>query len=224
MQRRYVQASSRRKDLRTALLFGGAFNPPTIAHIGLAEYARELTGKESVIFVPTKNSYISDTQGKEYVFSDEDRLFMLDQIALNRPWMEVSRFEIEAEKQPRTYETLCHFRKNGVQASLLFGSDKLAELQTVWKYVPEICREFGIVCMKRSDDDPESLIRNDPFLRELASCITIIDTPETTREVSSTNARRSLAAMKQAYGEIREILPAELHGLMLEYVKKGDGK
>ena len=79
-----------------ALLFGGAFNPPTIAHIRLAEYAMRTLGFEKVIFVPTKNSYISDTQGKEYVFSDADRLMMLDRIAADNPWMEVSRYEIEA--------------------------------------------------------------------------------------------------------------------------------
>ena len=204
-----------------ALLFGGAFNPPTIAHIQLAEYAMRTLGFEKVIFVPTKNSYISDTQGKEYVFSDADRLMMLDRIAADNPWMEVSRYEIEAETQPRTYQTLCHYRDLGYQASLLFGSDKLPELETVWRHVEDICREFGIVCMKRSTDHPEELLESDPYLSGIKQWITILETPDETKGVSSTKIRRLLAEMQEEYASLKEQLPKELHTVILNYLNGG---
>ena len=91
------------------------------------------TGFDKVIFVPTKQTYIADEQRKEYVFSDEERLKMLDAVAADHPWMEVSRLEIESETQPRTYKTLCHYRDRGDTCSLLFGSDELPELETVWR-------------------------------------------------------------------------------------------
>lgn len=207
--------------MKTALLFGGAFNPPTIAHIELAEFALKETGRDCVIFVPTKNSYISDTQGKEYAFSNEERLFLLDAIAKERPWMEVSRYEIEAEKQPRTYETLCHYRDLGYQVSLLFGSDKLGELETVWRYMEEICHEFGIVCMKRSDDPAEEMLKNDPYLKTLAPYIQLIETPEKTRSVSSTTVRRLLAGMRESWKSLADLLPDELEDTMSEFVKTG---
>lgn len=201
-----------------ALLFGGAFNPPTVAHIQLAEYAMRRTGREKVIFVPTKNSYISDTQGKEYAFSDQDRLRMLDRIAQDHPWMIVSRYEIEAETQPRTYETLCHYRELGYQVSLLFGSDKLPELETVWRHVEDICREFGIICMKRSDDHPEELLETDPYLASIRDGITILETPDKTKGVSSTSVRRLLSRMNEDYASLKEQVPQELHQMMLEYL------
>ena len=205
-----------------ALLFGGAFNPPTVAHIRLAEYAMRTLGFEKVVFVPTKNSYISDTQGKEYAFSDADRLMMLDRIAEHNPWMIVSRYEIEAEKQPRTYETLCHYRDLGYQCSLLFGSDKLGELETVWRHVEDICREFGIVCMKRSTDRPEELLETDPYLSGISQWITILETPDDTKGVSSTQIRRILAEMQEEYAALKLQLPEELHKVMLGYVDGGN--
>ena len=207
-----------------ALLFGGAFNPPTVAHIRLAEYAMKNTGREKVIFVPTKNSYISDTQGKEFAFSDEDRLAMLDRIAADHPWMVVSRYEIEAAQQPRTYETMCHYRDLGYQVSLLFGSDKLPELETVWLHVEDICREFGIICMKRSDDHPEELLENDPYLSGLKDGITILETPDDTKDVSSTQVRRLLARMNEDYTALKTQVPEELHRMMLGYLDRGELK
>lgn len=35
-----------------ALAFFGAFNPPTVAHLELARFALEQTGRERAIFVP----------------------------------------------------------------------------------------------------------------------------------------------------------------------------
>ena len=218
MQRGHVQASARRTDLSRALVFGGAFNPPTRAHIELAEFAMKETGFDKVIFVPTKQTYIADEQRKEYVFSDEERLKMLDAVAADHPWMEVSRFEIESETQPRTYKTLCHYRDRGDICSLLFGSDKLPELETVWRYVEEIAQEFGIVCMKRSDDDPKELIDQDPYLRTLKPYIRLVDTPASTRFVSSTKIRVSLAEMKREFQKLSNDTPPELHDILLEVI------
>ena len=68
-----------------SLAFFGAFNPPTRAHIDLAEVAREAVGAEDVIFVPSKSVYIRDEQKKSFVFSDEDRIKMLQRITADRP-------------------------------------------------------------------------------------------------------------------------------------------
>ena len=224
MPGRYVQASARRQHLSKALVFGGAFNPPTVAHVDLAEFAMKAAGFDYVIFVPTKNTYISDTQHKEYVFSDASRVRMLEKIAETRPWMIVSRFELDARQQPRTYETLCHFRDQGYTCSLLFGSDKLPELEHGWKYVDSICREFGIVCMSRKDDDTEAMLDRDPYLRSLRKYILLLDTPPQTRNVSSTAVRMHLAEMKERFRQVKQILPEELHTMILDYMCESEGE
>ena len=108
-----------------ALAFFGAFNPPTVAHVELACFAMEATGREGVVFVPSKSVYIRDEQGKDFAYSDWQRLEMLRRAAASRPWMAVTDWELKAEVQPRTYETLCHLRDEGYAPTLLIGSDKL---------------------------------------------------------------------------------------------------
>lgn len=202
-----------------ALLFGGAFNPPTIAHLSLAEYAMNRTGKQCVVFVPSKNSYIRDTQHKSFAFSDDERLAMLEKCAEKRDWMRVSDWEINARKQPRTYETLVHLREEGYQCSLLFGSDKLGELQTVWKYVEEIGREFGMVCIARAEDDPKKMIAEDPYLSTLKPCIQVIPAMEETKNMSSTQVRTAIQEIAERLNEIRQVVPEELTSLIFDYAE-----
>lgn len=191
-----------------ALVFGGAFNPPTIAHIQLADFARNKTISDKVIFVPSKMTYIQNEQRKNFAFDDETRLKMLNKIAQSNPWMEVSDYEILSPIQPRTYQTLCHLRDLGYQCELLFGSDKLLELETGWMHIDEIAQEFGIVCMRRSNDDCCCLIDNDPYLHHLKQYITLVETPASFQNVSSSQVRELLRE-KRLY-EAERLLPQEL--------------
>ena len=202
-----------------ALAFGGAFNPPTIAHIELAHYAMEAVGAECVIFIPSKSSYVLGEQGKNFSFTDSERLAMLGKIAAHRTWMRVSSFELDLDTQPRTYETLRHLREEGYAPQLLFGSDKLPELETVWRHVDGICREFGIVCLSRSGVDTEELIRRDPYLNARSGNITLIEAPPRYRDVSSSQVRELLLTLKKTPGQedarekLRSMICPELNGL-----------
>ncbi len=188
-----------------ALAFFGAFNPPTAAHLNLAEFALRETGREKAVFVPSKSVYIRDEQGKDFAYSDEQRLLMLEKAAERRPWMAVTDWEIRQPAQPRTYETLCHLRSEGIRASLLLGSDKLPELEHGWRYVREIAEEFGIAVLSRGTDECRRMIGEDPYLRSLSPYLTVLDTPPATRSVSSTQVRRLLKKLGALVP--REILP-----------------
>ena len=198
-----------------ALVYVGAFNPPTGAHIDLAQYAMCRTGADKVIYVPSKSTYIKYDQGKDFVFTDEERLDFLWRIAHERDWMDVSDYELKADHQPRTYETLCYLRDTeGCDCQLLFGSDKLKELEHGWKYVDEICNEFGIVCLQRMDEDCRQIIADDPFLRAHADHITVLKTPEKYQKYSSSRIRHLLKAEKPDIGELKRLLPPELFDLV----------
>ncbi len=199
-----------------ALVYGGAFNPPTAAHIELAEFACRRTDSDCVIFVPTKMTYIRDDQGKDFAFGNEQRLQMLETIARKREWMIVSDYEIKAETQPRTYMTLCHLRDLGYDCRLLVGSDKLTELEHGWMYMDEIFMQFGIVCMQRSNDDCEKIIADDPYLCRYRDRIELIDTPDTYQNYSSSRIRELLRSSEPDTAELRRLLPEELYGLIPE--------
>ena len=166
--------------MKKVLAFFGAFNPPTAAHLELADFARKATGREGVIFVPSRAAYIRGFQQKDAVFSDEVRLEMLETLAKTRPWMQVTDWELQQETQPRSYITLCHLREEGYEPSLLIGSDNLKALPR-WKFVPEIAKEFGIVCLERGQDSCREIMENDPFLSSLSAYIELPETPGTWR-------------------------------------------
>lgn len=200
--------------MKPVLAFFGAFNPPTIAHVELARFAMEQTSREGVVFVPSKSAYIQGEQGKDSAYSDALRLKMLNILAGNRPWMQVSAMELHAERQPRTYDTLCRLRDAGVAPALLIGSDKLAELEREWLHVPEIAREFGFVCLARGADACAAMIDGDPFLRALAPHIRVLESPPELRDVSSTRVRALMAQLRAVKREIIDLVPGDILGML----------
>lgn len=199
--------------MNQVLVFCGAFNPPTKAHIELADYARKETGMDGVVFVPSKMSYIAGFQHKSFAFSDAERLAMLQRIAVDHDWMIVSGHELKQKEQARSYTTLCWLREQGYACKLLMGSDKLPELKDGWLYIPEIMQEFGVVCMGRANEDVRSMVAGDAYLAQFADCITPIVTPSAWQDVSSTKVRELFVTAKEAVGEMEDLLPVELRGL-----------
>ena len=200
--------------MRRVLAFFGAFNPPTIAHIEAARLAMEATGREGVVYVPSKSVYIRDEQEKDFAYSDRQRLEMLRRAAESRPWMAVTDWELRAERQPRTYETLCHLRDEGYAPALLIGSDKLPELEHGWRHVEAIAREFGFVCNGRGGDECEAMIRRDPYLSTLSDYIQVVESSDLLRGVSSTGVRRRLARIRALQREVQALVPNEILPLL----------
>ncbi|MBQ8095325.1 MAG: hypothetical protein IJ242_17365 [Clostridia bacterium] len=199
----------------SGLVFVGAFNPPTFAHTQLAQKAMCSVGAEYVTFVPSKQSYIRDDQEKDHAFSDLYRLLSLQLLAKIRPWMRVSSYEINSASQPRTYQTLVALRDLKISGSLLIGTDKLEELDNKWMYVPEIAKEFGIVCMERSGDNAESIIQRSKLLCELRPFIRIVSTDEQFHHISSTRVRRCLAEIESQKRQLEELVEPELYSMIV---------
>ena len=206
--------------MKETLAFFGAFNPPSIAHLDLAAFALRETGAKRVLFVPSRAVYIRDTQGKDFVYGDERRLEMLRRAAESRPWMEVTDLEIRQQTQPRTYDTLCRLREQGCTATLLMGSDKLTELETGWRHVEEIAREFGILVLTRGADECQRMLREDPYLASLAPWIRVIQTPEQTRNISSTRVRQLVREIR----ERQEQLSSMVDPAILPLLQRAEGE
>ena len=200
--------------MKRVLAFFGAFNPPTIAHIEAARLAMEATGREGVVYVPSKAVYIRDEQEKDFAYSDRQRLEMLRRAADSRPWMAVSDWELRQKTQPRTYDTLCHLRDEGYAPALLIDSDKLPELEHGWRHVEDIAREFGFVCNGRGKDECEAMIREDPYLSTLSDFIEVVRASDRLRGVSSTGVRRRLAKIRALEREVRALVPNEVLPLL----------
>ena len=133
---------------------------------------------------------------------------------MTRPWMAVSDIEYRAESQPRTYDSLCRLRDEGYSPALLLGSDKLAELESVWRHVEDIGREFGFVCMTRGADECARMLREDPYLATIAPYFTVVETPEALRGVSSTAVRQRLFRLRELRREVAELVPEEILAML----------
>ena len=198
--------------MKNVLAFFGAFNPPTRAHLDRADFAFRAAGREGVIFVPSRSDYIRDDQGKRGVFSGEARLAMLRRLAETRPWMRVSDWELLQPEQPRSYVTLCALREAGFTPALLMGSDKLREFST-WRFVPEIAKQFGIVCLTRGEDSCREIIEGDPVLKELQEYITLLDPPDDWKHISSSKVREALR--EDRLEDLTRMVPGEILPMLL---------
>lgn len=207
--------------MKKVLAFFGAFNPPTNAHVKVAENAMKKTGRDGVIFVPSKQEYIANVQGKDFAFSDHARWDMLCRIALQRPGLGCSDHELRSEKQLRTYESLCMIRQMGYDPTLLVGSDVLFDMEKHWKNVDKIANEFGIVVTDRYGNgrSVRKEIDGNPFFAPFKDRITVLGQPAC-EYMSSSYARAALRGYMAFVGNIKSSMPEEILESVIYYGEK----
>ena len=128
-------------------MFGGTFDPPHVAHLALAERAREQLKLDQVLFVPAarpphkRGRRISDTQA---------RLTMTRLAVRGNSAFKVSTIELDRDGPSFTVDTLRALRlaQPGAKFYLLLGEDSLAEFQT-WRDPDEIRRLATLVVARR---------------------------------------------------------------------------
>ena len=194
------------------LFYFGSFNPITSAHISLAKNAMNLTNADKVIFIPASSYYLKKHKDKS--LKDNIRIELLNILKNNNNWMEVSDIEIKKDCLSYTYESLKELSNLGYSGRLLLGSDNLLALENKWKYVSEICKEFGIICMQRGHMNVEKIINESNYLSKLKNYIQIINYDNKYQKTSATNIR--IALYKKQYDKIEELLPSEV----LNYLKE----
>ena len=115
---------------RQIAIFGGCFNPPLNSHFSLAEQIlNEHESIEKVLFVPVNSKY-----SKPGLIENEHRYNMLKLVCDKNEQFEVSRIELDKDRQLYTIETLLELQKEYEDYELLFitGSDNLKEFDK-WK-------------------------------------------------------------------------------------------
>lgn len=196
------------EEKKQIMVFGGCFNPPLNSHFSLAQQMlNDYCQIEKVLFVPVSNKY-----PKEGLASDEDRFNMLKLICDKNERFEVSRVEIDCDRQLFTIETLRKLQEEFPEYELTFltGSDNLKELET-WDKVDELVSEFKLYILKRDEDNIEKIISQSKFLTENRSAF-IFANNKTISNLSSTFARECLKNNKS----IRYLAPDEI----ISYIKE----
>ncbi len=128
-------------------LFGGSFDPVHIGHIKIIEKAVKHYNLEKAKFIPAYQSKLK----KDCHASAEHRVRMLELAIKNKPFLEISDYEIRT-RNSYTINTINHFKKKLKQNPVfIIGTDALLELSS-WKSPSELLKKTEFIIIKRNHD------------------------------------------------------------------------
>lgn len=168
------------------IIFGGAFNPITNAHLTLAEHITNEFDVEKVIFMP-----VGDLYAKKGLISSQHRLNMLREVVASNDKFEVSTIEIDSTKIMRTYDTLNTIKSMYPEYNIAFlmGTDNLEDL-VKWYRCDELVSNFYFMVVTRKGDNIEDIISSNNMLKENRN--NIIEIKNTVRNDISSSYVRNL--------------------------------
>ena len=194
-------------------LLGGTFNPIHLAHLRIAEEAREAAGLDQVLFIPAADPPHKPLAGD---VSFELRFQMVQQAIADHPCFAVSDIEARRGGKSYTVETLTQLRQERPDDRLYFiiGSDSYLELG-LWHRYQELFELASLIVLERPDRLIESPLQQLPesvrsnfsqkqqdLLRH-SSGNSIQFVSETRLEISSSRLRELVAAGRS----IRYLVP-----------------
>lgn len=128
-------------------IMGGTFDPVHLGHLAAAEAARVAFRLDKVVFVPAgrpPHKTLTATPGPL-------RLAMVQDAVANKPYFEVSGYEVEKPGLSYTIDTIQHFRSMwGTECELYFitGADAILEILT-WRAVENLMRLCRFIAVTR---------------------------------------------------------------------------
>lgn len=149
---------------------------------------------------------------KEDLIDNKHRYQMLKLVCDKNEKFEVSKLELEADRQLYTIETLRKMQEQYPEYEIAFimGSDNLKELET-WNCANELVKEFKMYLLERDKDDVENIIQDSKFLEENKTAF-IKAKNNVTSNMSSTFVREKLRGGKS----IRYLTPDEVRSYIIK--------
>ena len=112
------------------ILYGGSYDPPTLAHIGIAKLAMKKTNSVGVIFMPTSQSPHKNKANA----SNQHRIKMLEIALEGFSWAQISTIEIDRGGISYTIDTMETLMKDGLKIQLLIGADQWSNFKAWHRY------------------------------------------------------------------------------------------
>ena len=156
-------------------VFGGTFDPIHLAHLAVAEAARDAFGLRRVLFIPA--AHPPHKPGRD-ISPVEDRLAMVEAAVEGNPAFEVSRLEIERSGPSYTVDTLTALCEAapGDRLALILSAESYSEFGS-WHEPRRILDLAALVVAPRvgyADADPDLIARQFP---EARATIAFMDGP-----------------------------------------------
>jgi len=143
------------------IVFGGAFNPPTIAHKEIYHFIHELVPVDKFIFLPVSKKY-----SKASLIEDKHRLQMLKILTADLKDAIVSEIETEDEEFLGTYQSLLKIKNQYPHQEVAFvlGADNLNHLDQ-WINAEKLVSEFKFIIVNRHKKNLDKLIEKKTLLK-----------------------------------------------------------
>lgn len=204
------------------LVATGSFNPPTYMHLYMFDAGREALELHGFHVVGGYMSPVNNAYGKQGLILAEHRIRMCELAVEGLPLLMVDPWEALQPNYQRTLNVLARVadglhdissRFGSIRVTLLCGADLLESFTIPGVWLPDqvetICRDYGLVCLKRGSRDLMTLIQKSDLLSKYKENIIIVDNFES--DISSTRVRENLAK----YLPVDDWTPARV----IDYIK-----
>jgi nicotinate-nucleotide adenylyltransferase len=195
-------------------ILGGTFDPPHLAHLAIAEEAREVLGLDRVLFVPAGQPW---QKAGRPVTPGALRLAMVEHAIAGNPAFAVDAREVDRPGPTYTVDTLRELAAEGIARDpwLIVSSEALAGLPT-WRE-PEEVLALARLCVAPRGAAPAAAVA---AIRERygvpAERLRLLDGPRLA--ISSTEIRTRIRAGRS----IRYLVPDAVAALVAEYALYAD--
>ena len=143
------------------IVYGGAFNSPTVAHLQVYLFVEEKLPVKRITFLPVSSAYT-----KSELISNGHRLAMLKLMTQRYDDVDICDIEMRDDTFRGTYQTLIRLSDTSNEPlAFVIGADNVVALSS-WKMAKSLLSEFKIIILNRHHIDIDVLIDKDPLLRE----------------------------------------------------------
>jgi nicotinate-nucleotide adenylyltransferase len=189
-------------------ILGGTFDPPHLAHLAVAEEAREVLGLSRVLFVPAGQPW---QKADRPVSPGPLRLAMVERAIAGNPFFVADRREVDRPGPSYTAETIAELAaETGAELQFILSTEALEGFPT-WRD-PERILALARLCVVPREGAPDAAIA--AFRGQFpaaADRITVLDYPRLA--ISSTQIRARVRAGRS----IRYLVPDAVAALIAEY-------
>lgn len=189
-------------------ILGGTFNPVHMAHLIIAETAKEEAGLDDILFVPSGCSYLKDASK---ILPAKDRVNMTGIAIEDNPHFALSTIEIDREGNSYTCDTLreLKMRYPDQEFYLIIGADNLFSMED-WKDAEMIFQNAKILAAVRGDKTRADMEERIAQLKEKYGAeISLLNVRHV--DISSTVVREKVAAGRS----IRYMVPDRVREYIL---------
>ncbi len=166
------------------VVFGGAFNPITNAHLEVYKYVNKKFSNVKFVFLPVSSAYT-----KSDLVSNYHRVNMLALATKEYDNIIISEIEIDDTDYLGTYQSLIRISdKFGEDVAFVVGADNLFGMHK-WLNIEGLLSEFKIIVMERNNIDIRNAINCNPVLKRNQDSFIVCDDFE--MNVSSTLFRET---------------------------------